>query len=233
MQEAHAQGEHEKRKPSEILAQLIHSWRYALWTLLILLAAALAFYFVWTEVNKKRAADSIVAAESVQKLYGQWESESAAEAKASLDTQLLAALDKIIRDYPRQYGAERGLLLRAEYYYQKKDWEKSAADYQELAKRFPESYMASMALFDAGVCLEQLGKTDEALALYQKVADQYKDTFVAPRALFDAGRISEQKSSFNQAKTYYDRLTTDFPQSEWTVLAKNRVIELKVAGKIQ
>lgn len=233
MQAAHAQGEHEKRKPSEILAEIIHNWRYALWTILILLAALLVFYFVYTQVNQKRAAESIVAAESAQKLYSQWSSDTNAESKATTDAQLISALDSLVKVYPRQYGGQRGLFLRAEYYYEKKEWDKAAADYQQLAKSFPQSYLAPISLFNAGVNLEQTGKMDEALALYQKITDQYKDSFAAPRALFDAGRVCEQKGVFDQAKTFYDRLTTDFPQSEWTILAKNRIIELKVAGKIQ
>ncbi len=233
MQAAHAQGEHEKRKLSEVIAQVIHSWRYVLWTVLIIGAALLAFYFVYTQVNQKRAAASIEAAESVQKLYAQWSAETNAETKTTEEAQLVTALDSLVKNYPRQYGGQRGLFLRAEYYYEKKDWEKAVSDYQALSKGFPQSYLAPIALFNAGVCLEQSGKMEEALALYKSIIDLYKDSSTAPRALFDAGRISEQQNAIDQAKTFYDKLSTDYPQSEWTILAKNRIIELKAAGDIK
>jgi TolA-binding protein len=233
MQPAHAQGEHEKRKFSEIIAHVIHSWRYALWTILILGAAFLVFYFVWTQVNQKRAADATVAAEAAQALYSKWSSETNTESKTTLETQLTDALDKLVRDYPHQYGGQRGWFLRADYLFEKKEWDKSAQEYQELARRFPQSYLAPISLFNAGVCLEQTGNMDGALALYIRIADEYKDSFAAPRALFDAARISEQKNAFDQAQKTYERLGTDYPSSEWTKLAKNRVIALKVAGKIK
>ncbi len=81
--------------------------------------------------------------------------------------------------------------------------------------------------------MEEKGDRDGAQALYMKVISAYKDSAVVPRALFGAARIDEQKGAFEEARKKYDTLDADHPQSVWTKLAKNRIIALKVEGKIK
>jgi TolA-binding protein len=233
MEPTQARGDQERRRPSEVLAHFVHTGRYVLWTILILAAVFLIGYFGWSEWNKKRALDSTMAAEAAQELYDQWSAESNADKKATLEKQLMERVDRIVAKYPRQYGGERSLFMRANLFYQQKEWEKAAKDYQELAKSFPESYLAPISLFDAGVCLEQRGDKDGAAAAYMKVVDGYADSAIVPRALFDAARLDEAKGAFDQAQKKYEQLGSDYPQSGWTKLANNRIIALKVEGKIK
>ena len=101
------------------------------------------------------------------------------------------------------------------------------------AARFPKSYLAPVSLFDAAVCLEEKGDTDQAQKLYIQVYTSYKDSTVAPRALFDAARLDEAKSAWTDAQKKYDQVESLYGQSAWTKLAQDRVIELKVQGKIK
>ncbi len=225
--------DHEKRSIGVILSGFIHNWRYALWAVLGLAAAFLVGYFIWSEVSKKLASDSIMAMEKVEDQYDTWKSESDTAKKTALETDLLAALDGLISRYPRQYGGQRGLFMRADVYVSGKLWDKAAQDYKDLAARFPGSYMAPMSLFNAGACLEETGDTDGALALYLQIGKDYRDFALAPRAIFNAGRLQEKKSAFEDAKASYAGLEADFPDSEWTKLAKNRIIALRVEGRIK
>ncbi len=66
-----------------------------------------------------------------------------------------------------------------------------------------------------------------------KAAGSYKDSTVAPRALFDSGRLYEAKSDWANAQKAYESMDGLYAQSIWTRLAKNRIVELKVLGKIK
>ena len=83
------------------------------------------------------------------------------------------------------------------------------------------------------MCLEEKGDSDGALKLYTRVSQAYQDSPVAPRAMFDTARLDEQKESFDDAHKMYDQIDTLFPSSTWDKLAKNRLIELRVLGKIK
>jgi TolA-binding protein len=233
MQQAREEGVKGSRKLSHILAHAIHSWRYALWTVLILAAVFLVAYFVYSEWNRKLTADSTLAAEAAQDLFGKWSTEANADKKASLEKDLTQKLDALVAKYPRQYGGQRGLFIRADLRFAKKDWEGASADYGALARSFPKSYLAPIALFNEGVCLEEKGDKDAAEASYLRVASAYKGCAEAPRALFDAARIDEQKGSFEDAQKKYEELDSDYSMSAWTKLAKNRIIALKVEGKLK
>ncbi len=201
--------------------------------ILIAAAAFLVGYFIYNEITKKLTTDSTVLAESAQDLFDKWQAESDTAKKGALEKDLMDQLGVLITRYPRQYGGQRGLFIRADLYYQEKSWDNASKDYQTLARRFPQSYLAPISLFDAGVCLEEKGDPDGALKLYTKIAQDYQDSPVAPRAMFDAARLDEQKGSFAEAQKMYNQIDGLFPSSTWDQLAKNRLIELRVLGKIK
>jgi len=222
----------ERMKIGEALARMVHRSRFVLWGVLAVIVVLFLGYFVWNEIDKKWTYDSTVLAEGAQELSQKWSAEQDTQKKAALESDLAGQLSKLISRYPRQYGGQRGLLLRADMSLAKKAWDDAREDYEDLAKRFPRSYLAPIALFNAAVCLEEKGERDAAKALYLKVADSYKDAPVAPRALFGAGRIDEENEAFAEAGKRYDQLASQYPASDWTKLGKNRIIALKVLGKL-
>jgi TolA-binding protein len=228
-----AQQEPIRRKISNFLARTVDRFRIALWVILIAAAVFLVGYLVYTEINKKLMYDSSTMAESVVAQFDQWSAESDAARKATLEKDLVVALDKLVDRYPRQYGGQRGLSLRADLNYTKKAWEPALKDYEMLASRFPKSYLAPISLFNAAVCAEEKGDTDGAQKLYTRAYVTYKDSTVAPRAIFNAGRIDEVKGAWAEAQKKYEQMDSLYGQSMWTKLAKNRVVQLKVMGKIK
>jgi TolA-binding protein len=222
-----------RRRINNFLARSVSRFRIALLVIVVAAVAGLLGYFVYGEISKKLAADSTLTAERLQDQYDNWRQETDTAKKAVLEKDLFDGLGKLIGRYPRQYGGQRGLFIRAEANYEKKAWDASAADYSALAARFPRSYLAPISLFNAAVCYEEKSDTDSALKLYVKAAADYKDSPAAPRALFDAGRLYEAKSDWVNAQKTYQSMDDTYPQSLWTRLAKNRLIELKVLGKIK
>lgn len=223
----------EKRKLGEIIAHYVHRVRYVLWGVLIAAAVFLVGYLIWTEVAKKRLVDSSLLAEGAATLFDSWSGEQDAAKKATLEKDLADQLDRLIARYPRQYGGQRGLFLRAEMRFQTKAWDLARADYESIARLFPSSYLAAVGLFNAGVCAEEKGEPDAAQTLYMQVVEKYKDSGAAPRALFDAARLDELKGAWDEARAKYEQMETDYMASTWTKLAKNRIIALKVEGKLK
>jgi TolA-binding protein len=222
-----------RRRISGFLAHAVHRFRIALWVILIAAAVFLVGYFVYLQVTQKLNADSTALAETAQASYDTWRSENDAAKKDADQKTLAAQLDKLVSRYPHRYGGQRGLFLRGSMNYELKQWEAGAKDYQALASRFPKSYLAPLSLFNAAVCLEEEGDVDAALGLYLKIPTAYKDSPVAPRALFNAGRLEEQKSAWDEAQKQYAAVDAAYAQSSWNQLAKDRLIALKVLGKIK
>jgi TolA-binding protein len=223
----------EKRKIGDVVAHIVHRIRYALWAILIAAAVFLVGYLIWSEVGKKRTVDSTVLAESAQDLFDTWGSEQDAAKKAALEKDLSDQLDRLIARYPYKYGGQRGLFLRADLRFKNKAWDDARKDYEELARRFPASYLAGISLFNAGVSAEEKGDAEAAQGLYTRVVEEYHDSGASPRALFDAARLDEQKGAWEDARKKYEQLDSDYPLSTWTKLGKNRIIALKVEGKLK
>jgi TolA-binding protein len=222
-----------RRRISNFLARTINRFRIALLVIVIAAAVFLVGYFVYNEIQKKLLYDSTALVEGTQSIHVKWQAETDAAKKAALEKDLLDQLNRLINRYPRQYGGQRALFLRADLNYGNKAWDAALKDYETLAARFSKSYLAPVSLFNAAVCYEEKGDVDNALKLYTRIAQTYKDSTVAPRAIFDEGRLEETKASWDNAKTAYESLDTLYSQSVWNKLAKNRLIELKVLGKIK
>jgi TolA-binding protein len=222
-----------RRRISNFLSHTVDRFRIALWVVLIAAAVFLVGYLIYSEVNKKLVSDAALMVETAQGVYDKWQGETDAAKKAPLEKDLLDRLNRVIGRYPRQYGGQRALFIRAEVSYSKKEWDAAAKDYTSLAARFSKSYLAPVSLFDAAVCLEEKGDKDQAQKLYTQVYTSYKDSTVAPRALFNAARLDEAKSAWTDAQKKYDQVESLYGQSAWTKLAQDRVVELKVQGKIK
>jgi TolA-binding protein len=221
------------RRIATALTRFIHRFRYVLWGVL---GAALVFlvgYFGWSEINRRQSAAATVQAEQAEKIYDSWIAETDATKKETIQKDLLARLDALVARPGRLYGSQRALLLRADLRFELGAWDEAAADYQALARRFPASYLAPIALFNAATCLEEKADRDGAVALYTDIVTRWKGTSVAPRALFALGRLAEDAGTWDEAKSRYEQLDAEWSSSGWTQLAKNRLIALKVAGKIQ
>ena len=222
-----------RHRINNFLSATVSKFRIILLAILIAAAAFLVGYFIYNEIAKKLATDSTVLAETAQDLYDRWQAESDTAKKGALEKQLLDQLNVLTSRYAGQYGGQRGFFIRADVYYQDKSWDNASKDYEALAARFPDSYLAPISLFNAGVCREEKGDVDGALKLYTKIGQSYQDSPVAPRAMFDQGRLDEQKNAFADAQKVYTQIDSLYPSSTWDKLAKNRLIELKVLGKIK
>ena len=85
----------------------------------------------------------------------------------------------------------------------------------------------------AGACYEELGDAKKAREAYERVKSRYRDSYLAAQAMFSSGRLLETDGEFTGALAAYNQLEEEHPDSNWTKLARNRIIDLKIKGKIQ
>jgi TolA-binding protein len=221
------------RRVAAALAGFIHRFRYVLWGVFGAAIVFLVGYFGWSEIQGRQSVAATRQVEQAETIYESWLAEADAAKKSELEKDLLERLDGLVKRPGRLYGTQRALMLRADLRFELASWGEAAADYQELARRFPGSYLAPIALFNAATCLEETSDREGAVKLYTDIVTRWKETAVAPRALFALGRLAEDAGTWDAAKSRYEQLDAEWPASGWTQLAKNRLVALKVAGKIE
>ena len=223
-----------RRRISNFLAATVSRFRIVLLVILIAAAAFWSGTSSTTRSTRSSAQTPPCSPRAPRTCSDTWQAETDVAKKGALEKELLDQLGTLINRYPRQYGGQRGLFIRAESLLRQEGTGTAREkDYQTLAARFPTSYLAPISLFNAAVCLEEKGDAAAALKLYVRVFEKYKDSPVAPRALFDAARLDEQKGVFDDARKKYEQIDTQYPSSTWDKLAKNRIVGLKVEGKIK
>jgi hypothetical protein len=155
-----------RRRINNFLSRMVSRFRIVLLVIVIAAVVFLAGYFIYSQVQSGRASRSAMAVEAAQTTYASWQSETDATKKAPLEKKLLDELAVAINDYPNQYGAQRGLFIRADVNFANKAWDAAIKDYQALVTRFPKSYLAPISLFNEAICYEEKGDVDTAQSLY-------------------------------------------------------------------
>ena len=140
---------------------------------------------------------------------------------------LVEKLEKQATANGRSYAAFRAYTTLGEIYVLRKDWEKALTFYQKAGEAQPKSYTAGIAYFNAAACADELQQHDKALELYT-LSGSYDDFPLKPRALFNIGRLEESLAHSDKAIEAYTKLTELYPDNDWALLAKSRIIALSI-----
>lgn len=141
---------------------------------------------------------------------------------------ILSDLDNLIENSPKNYALQRALFIRANFYYQDKEWDKAIEDFKIIASDFSNSYLAPISLINAASAYEQSNRIDNAIEIYQIVIQEYSTVSPEiPNIYFSIGRLYEQKNDNKTALEEYNKLVDTFPDSNWTNLARSRIIYLE------
>lgn len=186
---------------------------------------------VYSLVSNSIANNSSRAMEEVRTKIASWNSETDTTKKNDAETAILADLDAVAKKWPNSFAAQEALFTKSGFYAFKKDWANAETTSLDAAKKLPKTYLAPIALESAAVAAEEQGKADVALEYYNKIIAQYKDdTPNLAHAYFSVARLSEAKSDWKTALDNYGKLLSNFADSDWAKLAKDRVIYLKSQG---
>ena len=209
------------------VSNIIYSLRYVFVGFLLALLLFVIVYLIVGEIRSSRIEKSTIIVERIESDYELWSATEDEAERETLGSDLLFRLDEVISAYPRLYAAQRGLFIQAQIFYATGVWESSKASFIELADRFPDSYVAPVALINAATAMEADENIAEAVSLLERVVAEF-DTPALPSVLFTLGRLSEQSESIETAIQYYERLLDEYPSSGWTSIAQSRIIVLKI-----
>ena len=221
----------EKKSSSERFVDFISKNRRIIIGLGIAIVLIIVAIGIYTAVSGNIASASSRAMELADQKALQWSQETDEEKRAEIESSLIAELDSIAQKWPRTLAAQRALLRKAALLSQKKEYAEAEKSALEAYRRNKKSYVAPIALELAAVAAEEAGNTDAALEHYTLITKDYKkDNPAAAHAFFNLGRIKEAKGDYKGAIEAYNQLIASFGDSEWAMLAKNRVIYLNAQG---
>jgi len=192
-----------------------------------LIAVALITLAVVSNIRAKNLETDTQKIESIQDEYSSYMSMTDTTKKAELKKKIMNNLNLIIKKGSKTYPLERALFIEGNIFYANSQWLKSSESFDKLAKLFPKSYLAAVALLNASAAYEENKDIDKAIERYQQVLDNYSQVSPdIPNVLFSIGRLYEVKKDIKAARKSYNNLIDRFPESNWTKLARSRIIFL-------
>ncbi|EMB41866.1 tetratricopeptide repeat protein [Treponema denticola] len=226
------------QKINDFLAQ----YRKIVLGIVVCILVAVAGIIVWFVIGENSKKTSVTSVEKViyeledfkreDRAKNPSSEDDAADNEKTISAAVKEAEDKAIEElknlgskYSSSYAGFRANTTIAEIYFQRKMYEDALKFYELAAKAVKNSYVEGVASFNAAACADELGDKEKALAYYER-ASKVENFPLIPRALFNTGRLYEALSKKEDAILSYNRLLEKYPQNEWALLAKSRIIVL-------
>ncbi|MCK4540774.1 MAG: tetratricopeptide repeat protein [Spirochaetales bacterium] len=210
------------------LASFVHRFKVPLISVLGALLVGLIALGIIGEIRRNRLETSTIAIEAIQRDFERWKLESDSDAKKALESSIIANTEEIHSKWQGSYANQRAYFIRAELAYELSDWEAAVENWVLLAEKFPDSYLAPVSLMNSAAALEEMEDFTSAVKTYLKVAEEYSNRSPdEAKAFFSAGRVNEALGNQEAAIAHYNSLIDKFPSSDWTKLARDRIIYLQ------
>ena len=226
------------QKINDFLAQ----YRKIVLGIVVCILVAVAGIIVWFVIGENSKKTSVTSVEKIiyeledfkreDRAKNPSSEDDAADNEKTVSAAVKEAEDKAIEElktlgsqYSSSYAGFRANTTIAEIYFQRKMYEDALKFYELAAKAVKNSYVEGVASFNAAACADELGDKEKALAYYER-ASKVENFPLIPRALFNTGRLYEALSKKEDAILSYNRLLEKYPQNEWALLAKSRIIVL-------
>ena len=152
---------------------------------------------------------------------------SQAYRSANDEADMLATLAQVQSHAPASPWTERTLFATGNYYWVKLDRDKAAAEYQQVADKFPGSDDAINAQWRVA-WTAYMDRSDQASSLIETFLEAHPDSIYTPDALYWLGRSAEQKKDYPVARAYFRKLEDRFPNSYF---AMHAAAPLRAIGK--
>ncbi len=210
------------------LSLIIQKNSYILLGLLIAIVLTVIGLLIYNSLQLKNLEKNTHKIELIMDDFENISSLTDDEEKEKAQKEIKGALDTLIENSKKNYALQRALFIRGNLFFQSEDWDKSIEDFKRLADEFYKSYLAPIALINAATAFEESDRIEEAIEEYQIVVNKYSS--VSPEishVYFSIGRLFEQKSDKTAALEAYNNLLDNFPDSNWTNLARSRIIYLE------
>lgn len=221
---------HEPTKKQQFLNSLsnfLTRYRTVFIVLLVVIIVGLISFAVVREVISRRAEASAVIVEELQRDYQEWLTTADDERKERLEESCREQAQDILNGYPRTYAAQRVFMVLGGMELELENWTEAEKSFKSLYDRFPGSYLSAVALWNLSVIYERTDAPEAARESLETLENEYRDTYPdIPHVLFNLGRMEESLGNTEGARERYNDLIDNFPRSNWTKLAQDRIIFL-------
>ncbi|SIP99991.1 hypothetical protein SAMN05920897_102155 [Alkalispirochaeta americana] len=217
----------EKASLSETLKVYLGSHRKLIFGITLGLIVLVFGSVVAYQIHHNRQEQATRQAEEITEAWISWQQERDDQA----EREIREAIEAVRSSYPRSYGALRALHVLMLMEWELEQFSEARKTGLMLADGFPRSHLAGAALASAAAAAEEEGDLEEAKAILLRIArGEGAPSAETARALFNLGRLSEELKTYDDALDFYNQLAGEHPESNWTKLAKNRIIWLTSQG---
>ena len=157
--------------------------------------------------------------------------QSSDEDLKAVQDESLPKLQQLAEKNADNVAGARAYMVIAEIYFNRQEWASAAQAWQNAASSDIDAYTAPICYYNAAAGYEELSDLPNAIALYEKALADENCMFV-PHVLFTLGRVNEEAGNYSVAVEKYNKLTSEYPSDDWANLAKSRLIQLSIDGKI-
>jgi soluble lytic murein transglycosylase len=147
---------------------------------------------------------------------------SQAYRSADDETNMLATLAQVQSRAPASPWTERTLFATGNYYWVKLDRDKAAAEYQQVADKFPASDDAINAQWRVA-WTAYMDRSDTAASLMENFLQAHPDSIYTPDVLYWLGRLAQQKKDAPVVRAYFRKLETRFSHTYFALHATARM----------
>lgn len=131
--------------------------------------------------------------------------------------------DALLASYGGQPAGRLGAVLYGHICLAGRAYDDAIAHYQESLTYFgTDSSLGNVILNGLGTAYQQKGEYPQAVVYFKQIADG-SSPVLKDVALFNLGRLYGQLGKTEDSRTAYQRLSTEFPQSIYTNVVKEKV----------
>ena len=139
---------------------------------------------------------------------------------AANDEQILAAIDQYLTANPEAEKRDQVLLMKAEFFFKKKDYANAALLYSSLElSRQLSGVLKAECLFKLGWCQMELHAFDQATKAFTGFIDGYPGHKLVPGALIQRGLAWQSQKNLGAALADYSDIIKKYPQARERELA--------------
>ena len=214
----------EKLSFSQKLSNFIMAHRKAL---IAVIAAVFVLVIALVVAAVVRQSRMESAYEKVSALMDEWSALSTDGAPDAAEEEIIASLEEVASSNRRNFAGVRANLSAAEICFSNEEWERARGLY-EAAAVSEKYYTTGYALYNAAVCAEEMGLLEDAISLLER-AEHCEGFPQKARCRFNIARIQETSLDIAAALDSYRMMEDLYPSSQWTDLARSRVIALEIS----
>lgn len=209
------------------IANFLQKNRNILILSILAVAILLASLGIWGAINSNNAVEYAKKVEKLQQDFSDLQSESDEVKKKTLTLQFEKEINDVIAQSSVSYGLMKAYFISGSYKAYQKKWVEAALDFGKVFEKDPKSFFAPVSLANAASCYENAGNLIKSMEIYELFEKNFSDNKITfPEVLFNKGRVQESLKQKESAISSYKKLLEKFPDSNWTKLARDRIITL-------